>query len=71
MVYLGAAAIFFAIIVMVYAIFGMIRNEWVYHQRIKLRDNDYSSYEKLADYNTMCNKFWIWNIRRFIQESNQ
>lgn len=53
-----------------FCVFMLFRNKWVYDQRIKILDSDLSKYRKLPDYDTMLNKFWIWNVDKFIKEEN-
>lgn len=50
-------------------ILALFRNDWVYSERTKLIYLDFDKYKKLEDYNTMLFRFWIWNIEKFIKDS--
>jgi hypothetical protein len=54
------------------------RNIWVYNQRCNLIDEAYkdalagkdiknSRYYQLPSYNSMFNRFWIWDVNKFIK----
>lgn len=47
-------------------VYALVRNEWVYSQRVKLIGTKY--YEKLPNYEDMVSgdKFWCWDINNFI-----
>jgi hypothetical protein len=44
----------------------IIRNQWVYRNRLKLLNNDWDTYKKLPSYHAMMRRFWIWDINKFI-----
>ncbi len=53
------------IILIAYLVFGIymiIRNDWVYEQKIKLidegKDKNYLSYDE------MLKKFWVWDVEK-------
>jgi len=43
----------------------LIRNEWVYKHRIKLRGTPL--YDKLPTYDEMMARWWVWNIKAFLK----
>lgn len=49
-------------------VYMFIRNQWVFSVRIKLIDEDHSTYKKLESYDTMMIRFWIWNVKKFIRD---
>lgn len=58
----------FLVISISFAIFGLLRNEWVYRKRMKIlrcMGGDY--YNKLPSYHVMVIKFWIWDINQFLK----
>lgn len=57
-----------SVILFFIAIFILIRNEWVYKNRIKLINDDWESFKKLPSYDQMMFKFWVWDINKFIKE---
>ena len=59
------------IIAQLFCLFMLCRSEWVYSQRTKLLYSDYDKYKKLPDYDIMVNKFWVWNVNKFIKEENE
>lgn len=56
------------ILVVLFALFMMFRNEWNCSQRLYLIDHDLESYNKLPPYSTTLWKFWIWDIKKFIDK---
>lgn len=46
------------------------RINWVGKEVLKLLENDSTSYHKLPTYETMFFKFWIWDVRKFIEEDS-
>lgn len=44
---------------------GLIRNELVYHYRVKLLFSKLDEYEALPPYDEMMKKFWIWRMCKF------
>lgn len=47
-------------------VFFLIRNEWVYKQRIGFLDRrDLEGFDGLQSYDSMYYKFWIWDIDKF------
>jgi len=53
-------------IFLLFILVWLIRNNWVYTQRIKLISTDFNKYKSLPSYHTMLLKFWIWNIEKFV-----
>jgi len=47
--------------------YALIRNQWVYDNRMKLLEEDYSTYKKLPSYSDMLegHGFWQWDIRKY------
>lgn len=54
-----------SLIGLLYCMFMVKRNTWVYNERSRILDENPAEYEKLVDYHTMMNKFWIWDINKF------
>ena len=54
-----------ALFTIIATIFMLFRNKWVFNQRIATLNTDMKEYGKLAEYNTMLFKFWIWDIEKF------
>lgn len=46
-------------------VFAMARNNWVYQRQI-----DPSIHFKLASYDEMYDKWWIWDVKRFRIDSS-
>ncbi len=58
----------FIVISVSFAIFGLLRNEWVYRKRLKvLRCMDSHYYNNLPSYHFMFIKFWVWDINLFFK----
>lgn len=47
--------------------FMLIRNNWVYDERVKLMHRNMDDYNSLPSYNRMFFEFWVWDIERFIE----
>lgn len=73
--------------VILFAIFGALllfnmfllhRNNWVYKKRIEILNHDYKNgewseeggfknYSKLPSYTNMLMKFWVWDVNKFLK----
>lgn len=49
------------------SIYMLIRNDWVYRNRIRLLYKDWDAYDRLPSYDSMWLRFWVWDINKFIQ----
>lgn len=54
-----------SLIGLLYCMFMVKRNTWVYNERSRILDENPVEYEKLVNYHTMMKKFWIWDINKF------
>lgn len=45
-------------------VFMIVRNEWVYHKRITLLENDRQGFRGYWDYSKMMRHWWIWDVRK-------
>ena len=52
---------------MLFCGFMLVRNEWVYDQVTRLLWTDYETYKRLPDYKTILNRFWVWDINKFLK----
>jgi len=70
----------FPIFICAVSIFALIRNMWVYRVRTKILDEDHTAwrpgqypyhprYDALPEYDVMFLKFWIWDVRKFFDNS--
>lgn len=46
-------------------IYMLIRNQWVFDNRIKILNRSHLEYSRLPSYDTMLNRFWVWDIEKF------
>lgn len=53
----------------VMAIFGSYRIKWLTSEREKLRDADIEKYRLLPSFSNCFDKFWIWDINKFLPEN--
>lgn len=53
---------------LLFAVFIVIRNEWVFKQRQALWNNA-QEYNKLPSYHTMVWTFWIWDVNKYKSRS--
>lgn len=60
--------IFFAILA--WCLFMLHRNEWVHRERMKAIDKGDGLFDRLPPYEVMMRKFWVWDVNKFIQESD-
>lgn len=44
----------------------LIRNTWVYKNRIALNSVDGDLHDRLPSYGVMMRKWWIWDVTKFI-----
>lgn len=51
-------------------IYILVRNNWVYTQRIKLIDEDFCKYKQLPEYDEMLigHGFWKWDINYYLKD---
>ena len=55
-----------------FGVFMLCRNEWVFRERRRLLNTMPISeglrlHRSLPDYDVMMRRFWIWDVRRFMQ----
>jgi hypothetical protein len=43
----------------------LVRNNWVYRERVRLLWSDPAAYERLPSYNRMILRFWVWDVAKF------
>ena len=57
----------FALILFIFAIGALIRNEWVYNRMGELNrfEGKVHLIKQYASYDKMMLKFWIWNVEKF------
>ena len=83
MVLLFATILIALVLSMVWNAFGIVRNEWVFKQHMKVIDHIYDmsteewvaagkpdsdDYLSLDGYDEMCRKFWIWDLNKFLKK---
>lgn len=51
---------------LVWCLFMLVRNEWVYRSRIKLTGTD--DYHRLPSYDDMMKRWWVWSIKKFLKD---
>lgn len=47
------------------------RNDWLYAECQKLLWSDLNAYERLPSYEDMLFQWWVWDIRKFVQEEEE
>lgn len=45
----------------------VLRNQWVFRERIRLLHEDIWLYLQLPSYDYMMNRFWIWDVEKFLK----
>lgn len=57
----------------VFAVFMLRRNDWVFRQRYAILNDPtktvgecLSKYERLAPYDAMLARFWVWDVEKFL-----
>jgi hypothetical protein len=55
---------------LLWCFFKMHRNNWVYKVRLKMIDDDYETYHRLPSYDYMCDCWWIWDVKKFIDKKD-
>lgn len=61
--------VIFIFVDILFVVFGLFRNNWVYKQRIQaLTKYGVAVYDVLPSYRTMVLKFWVWDINKFIHK---
>lgn len=51
--------------------FMLARNKWLYVNVLKMLQEDYERYELLPRYEDMLNKFWVWDLNKFIKSQQE
>jgi hypothetical protein len=60
-----AMLLIFSMILLVFCVFMLYRNRWVYRERIKAI-SDYEKYCRLPSYDFMMLHFWVFDINWFL-----
>ncbi len=65
------AALFRVVVwALVWATYGLIRNECIFRFRTKLIDEDYEAYHLLPSFDTMMwERWWVWPLSRFLPKT--
>ncbi|PKB90925.1 hypothetical protein A8A01_03195 [Ewingella americana] len=52
---------------LLWCVFMLHRNSWVYKQRMKVLhgENGFNEHQKLPSYDYMMRKFWVWDVNKF------
>lgn len=56
-------------LILVVNFFMLIRNNWVYNQRMFIINYRFSEYDDFLSYDEMMDKFWIWDIAKLKKEA--
>lgn len=52
------------LIVIIWSLFGLVRNQWVFTKRMWIIANDLSNYDTYLSYDEMLLRFWVWDISK-------
>ncbi|HHA2247819.1 TPA: hypothetical protein ACOEHG_002700 [Enterobacter ludwigii] len=64
------AATGLSVLGLLFCIFMLVRNEWVFEARQRVMHQDgYLTYQRLPSYHVMMWHFWIWDVKKFIRRS--
>lgn len=62
----------FAGVVMLCAAYMLIRNKWIYKNRVRLLWSDYAAYQAAPSYEWMWGaRFWDWNFDRLCKSRKE
>ena len=71
------ALVTFLVVALFAAWLGTVRNDWVYRQRTRILKESvwtgtgHDPYDRLASYEEMVRRFWIWDASKFIRGRGQ
>lgn len=59
--------IIIALCLIIGCMFALVRNEWVYRQRIFVlrSENGLEEFKRLPSYDEMMGRFWVWDVEKF------
>ena len=55
------------LLMILWSLFMLFRNDWVYKVRTRILHEDMDRYMRLPSYEGMLYKFWVWDVERFIR----
>lgn len=53
--------------VLAWGVYALVRNEWVYRERLRMIDRDLEQYLRLPSYEVMMwRRWWVWRVEDFL-----
>lgn len=50
-----------------FGVFMLLRNDWVYKERVNLLNSNFTAYKRLPSFDVMVRKIWVWDIKKFLK----
>lgn len=57
----------FLALVILLAVLTLIRNDWVFRNRVKMVWDDFEGFKQLPSYEAMLFRFWVWDVKKFLK----